>query len=87
MAHFLGQIKLATKNGLKGKDDCIDTVSMLQYMKPWKPSADSSFGVEQGNMGHNGGPDLFGNEGDASQSYDDGYDEYGEPLSISSYIV
>lgn len=87
MAHFLGQIKLATKNGLKGKDDCIDTVSMLQYMKPWKPSADSSFGQEHGNMGHNGGPDLFGNEGDASQSHDDGYDEYGEPLSISSYIV
>lgn len=39
MGHFLGQIKLATVNGLKGKDDCIDTISMLAYMKPWKPSA------------------------------------------------
>jgi len=29
---------LATKNGLKGKDDCLDTVSMLGYLTPWKPS-------------------------------------------------
>ncbi len=38
MGHFLGQIKLATRNGLKGKDDCIDTISQLAYMKAWKPS-------------------------------------------------
>jgi len=37
---FLGQIALATKDGLKGKDDCIDTVSMLPYMNPWEPSED-----------------------------------------------
>ena len=35
---FVEQIALATKDGIKGKDDCIDTVSMLQYMYPWKPS-------------------------------------------------
>ena len=35
---FIEQIALATKDGIKGKDDCIDTVSMLQYMYPWKPS-------------------------------------------------
>jgi hypothetical protein len=23
---------------LKGKDDCIDTISMLGFLKPWKPS-------------------------------------------------
>jgi phage terminase large subunit-like protein len=38
MGHFLGQIRLATQSGLKGKDDCIDTISMLGYLKPWRPS-------------------------------------------------
>jgi predicted phage terminase large subunit-like protein len=38
MGTFMGQIKLATVNGLKGKDDCIDTISMLAYLNPWKPS-------------------------------------------------
>jgi predicted phage terminase large subunit-like protein len=35
---FLGQIALATKDGIKGKDDCLDTVSMLPIMNPWKPN-------------------------------------------------
>lgn len=35
---FMEQISLATKDGIKGKDDCIDTISMLQYMNPWNPS-------------------------------------------------
>lgn len=51
MAHFYGQIQLATKNGLKGKDDCLDTISQLMYLNPWKPSEAPSM------MGHNGGPD------------------------------
>lgn len=38
MGHFLGQLRLATQSGIKGKDDCIDTVSMLGYLNPWKPS-------------------------------------------------
>lgn len=38
MQLFMGQIKLATASGLKGKDDCIDTISMLQYLNPWRPS-------------------------------------------------
>jgi len=35
---FMQQIRLATFKGLKGKDDCIDTISMLGYLKPWRPS-------------------------------------------------
>lgn len=35
---FMQQIRLATTSGLKGKDDCIDTISMLGFLKPWKPS-------------------------------------------------
>lgn len=38
MGYFMSQLRLATQSGLKGKDDCIDTVSMLAYLKPWKPS-------------------------------------------------
>lgn len=38
MGHFMGQLRLATVSGLKGKDDCIDTISQLSYLKPWKPS-------------------------------------------------
>ncbi len=35
---FIEQISLATQDGLKGKDDCLDTISMLQYMNPWTSS-------------------------------------------------
>lgn len=38
MGQFTGQIKLATSSGIKGKDDCIDTISMLGYLVPWKPA-------------------------------------------------
>lgn len=38
VGHFMNQIRLATHSGLKGKDDCIDTISMLAYLKPWRPS-------------------------------------------------
>jgi phage terminase large subunit-like protein len=50
LGHFLNQIKLVTINGIKGKDDCVDTVSMLGYLKPWKPT-DSSGNIkdEEGN--------------------------------------
>jgi predicted phage terminase large subunit-like protein len=38
MGQFMNQIRLVTQSGIKGKDDCIDTISMLAYLKPWKPS-------------------------------------------------
>lgn len=38
VGQFIEQLRLATQSGLKGKDDCIDTISMLGYLKPWKPS-------------------------------------------------
>lgn len=37
---FLEQISMVTKDGIKGKDDCVDTVSMLQYMNPWSTSGE-----------------------------------------------
>lgn len=38
MGLFMGQIRLVTVNGIKGKDDCIDTISQLAYLQAWKPS-------------------------------------------------
>ena len=32
------EINLATSDGLKGKDDFLDTISMLAYIKVWRPS-------------------------------------------------
>jgi len=37
---FLGQLRLVTVHGIKGKDDCIDTISMLAVLSPWKPSSE-----------------------------------------------
>lgn len=52
----MSEIRLATKTGLKGKDDFLDTVSMLTYMNPWKPSG--------GNYGNEAEvvKDFWGNE-------------------------
>ena len=72
MGHFYSQMKLATHNGLKGKDDCIDTISMLMYLNAWKPSADQ---VKNPTMGHNGGPVWD----------DDKIEE--EAITINSYVV
>lgn len=46
----ISQIGLATINGLKGKDDCLDTISMLMNLTAWKPSED----VPMGNQNQNG---------------------------------
>ena len=72
MGHFYSQMKLATHNGLKGKDDCIDTISMLMYLNAWKPSADQ---VKNPSIGHNGGP-----------AWDDDEIEE-EVITINSYVV
>lgn len=43
MAEFTAEISLATLKGLKAKhDDCIDTISQLMYLNPWKPSEDAT---------------------------------------------
>jgi predicted phage terminase large subunit-like protein len=70
---FMTEIRLATVNGLKGKDDCLDTISMLQHLQPWKPSEDAPVSEK---MGHNGGPEW--------DFEDDGSND---EVGISSYIV
>lgn len=41
IGEFLSEISLATMSGLKGKDDCLDTISMLMHLTPWKPTEDT----------------------------------------------
>jgi len=50
MGEFMQELRLATADGLKGKDDCIDTISMLGYLKPWKPSDTLPVGNQDGGM-------------------------------------
>lgn len=41
MGEFVEELTLASITGFKSKhDDAIDTISMLMYLKPWKPSED-----------------------------------------------
>ena len=41
VAEHMSEISLATINGLKGKDDCLDTISMLMHLTPWRPTEDA----------------------------------------------
>lgn len=38
---FMEQLRLTTVKGIKGKDDCLDTISMLTYLNAWKPNETS----------------------------------------------
>ena len=56
IAEHLTELFLATKKGFKSIwDDCIDNISMLGVMSPWKPSAITPFGKNAKN-------DLWENE-------------------------
>ena len=78
LGHFYNQLRLASRSGLKGKDDCIDTISMLLYLNAWKPSEDESIQTHDGSaddrMGQNGGPDW--DYEDNSQVNSHGLDSY-----------
>ncbi len=43
MGNFMGQLALVTTTGIKGKDDCLDTISMLTQINAWKPSIEEKF--------------------------------------------
>ena len=44
LAYFAGG---CVRDGLMGKDDCIDTISMLTQMNPWKPNPEDETPAEQ----------------------------------------
>jgi len=37
VGEFLQELRLVTHSGIKGKDDCLDTISMLSDLDPWNP--------------------------------------------------
>lgn len=80
LGYFYNQLRLASRSGLKGKDDCIDTISMLLYLNAWKPSEDTTISTRSGDgehgLGHNGGPDW---------DYEDNREDNSHGLA--SYIV
>lgn len=41
MRQFISELSLATRTGLKGQDDCIDTISMLAEIGAWAPSEEA----------------------------------------------
>ena len=44
IGEFTEELRMAMITGFKSKhDDAIDTISMLAYMNPWKPSQDATF--------------------------------------------
>ncbi|QYW02289.1 terminase large subunit [Stenotrophomonas phage Philippe] len=50
VAVHMEQIRLATHSGIKGKDDALDTISQLLYLKPFKPSAGPGTRAEDPDM-------------------------------------
>jgi phage terminase large subunit-like protein len=53
---FIEQIRLATKSGIKGKDDCLDTISQLGYLSPWRPSESAPITPDEIEVWENDGP-------------------------------
>lgn len=58
MGHCMGQLRLVTQSGMKGKDDFIDTISMLGYLKPWKPSDSAPVTKDEVDLWEDRLPDL-----------------------------
>ena len=72
---FLEQISMVTKDGIKGKDDCVDTVSMLQYMNPWIPSGSAA--VTSGSQGKELPREVWGSmDADPGATDDSNYGSY-----------
>jgi hypothetical protein len=72
---FLEQIAMVTKDGIKGKDDCVDTVSMLQYMNPWIPSGSAA--VTSGSQGKELPREVWGSmDADPGATDDSNYGSY-----------
>ena len=52
MKQFVGELRLVTYSGIKGSDDCLDTVSMLMYMNTIKPSVNTELHKKVDNVYH-----------------------------------
>jgi phage terminase large subunit-like protein len=67
IAEYLDEISLASPGGFRSKhDDCLDTISMLQNLKPWKPSEEAPLVQKESGIWE---PDLEDNIEDSLSSY------------------
>lgn len=83
LGKYLAQIRLATVHGLKGKDDCIDTISMLAFMNAIPPAGANDF--SQAEL-LDGQPRYTGGSG--GRDYWGGAPSGGATISpLSSYMV
>lgn len=68
VGEFIHELELATITGFKSKhDDAIDTISMLMYMKPYKPSEDAPLTRNQTGMWDS--DDDYGEDASTLSSY------------------
>lgn len=65
IAEAISEISLATQTGIKGKDDFLDTISMLTEMNAWLPSEEIGATEERDAM--------FSDDEEDSRSYIDSY--------------
>lgn len=65
MAQYMSEISLATQSGIKGKDDCLDTISMLPELQAWIPSESNTYEQEADK--------IFGDEAKDEYSIIDSY--------------
>ena len=69
LAEFISELGLITPGGFKSKhDDCIDTVSMLASLNPWKPSEEAPM-VESSSTGGMWDIDIDDGPADRMASY------------------
>lgn len=67
IAEFLDELSLASPGGFRSKhDDCLDTISMLQSLKPWKPTEEAALKPTDTGIWE---PDLEENDDDVLASY------------------
>lgn len=63
IVEHMNELRLATPKGFKSKhDDCLDTISMLSVLKPWKPSSVAP--------GANDDSSMWEDDDDNASSYD-----------------
>ena len=70
---FMEQISLATRDGIKGKDDCLDAISQIPLLNAWKPSPNEVY-APSSNV--NSYDPLWGPDEMYEQSYDNNIDSY-----------
>jgi len=65
MAEAISELSLATQSGIKGKDDFLDTISMLPELNAWLPTESAGIAEER--------DVVFGDDSRDTSSFIDSY--------------